>query len=175
MNETGLGPEGVQCAYSSHRIRSLVSNGLFASSLPIQVEDTGNERGVRNRLAAAGQGHQSFASKPKQSELIVCQQFRNQLGSNETIRHEPSSLLEPQRYPMRLRCDHDLRMCAHNTTQQGRSRPRASYDEYAGVTHRLNSGSTFSTTGAGGSRANNSRILDASSSLSDRHCGKPRA
>src|SRR5258708_32236407 len=80
MNETSLGPEGVQRAYSSHRIRSLISNGLFASSLPIQVENTGNERGVRNWLAAAGQGHQSFASKAKQSELIVCQEFRNQPG-----------------------------------------------------------------------------------------------
>src|SRR5258708_26952286 len=125
MNETSLGPEGVQRAYSSHRIRSLISNGLFASSLPIQVENTGNERGVRNWLAAAGQGHQSFASKAKQSELIVCHKFRNQLGRNETIRREPSSLLEPQRDPMRLRRDHDLHMCAHNTTPQRRSRPLA--------------------------------------------------
>src|SRR5215472_10822122 len=117
MYEASLGPEGMQSAHSSHRIRSLISDGIFASRVPIQIENAGNKRGVGNRLAATGQRHQRFASNSKQGELIVCQQFRNQVRSDETIRREPSSLLEPPRDPMRLRCDYDLRVRAHNMTE----------------------------------------------------------
>src|SRR6266853_5075348 len=116
-----------------------------------------------------------YADESLPSYGIACQRLRNQLGNNETLPREPSSLLEPQRYPMRLRCDYDLRMCAHNTTEQGRSRPRASDDEDAGVAHGLASGFTFSTTGRLAFRTNDSRILDASSSLLGRNSWDARA
>jgi hypothetical protein len=77
MNETSLGPERVQGIHSSHGIGSFVSDQLFTSSLPVQIENASNEGCVRDRLAVPGQPHEFFSSKAKQGELTVRKQFWN--------------------------------------------------------------------------------------------------
>src|SRR5918995_3851837 len=71
VNELGLGPQGVQGGDAAHVTGNLVPHEALAVPLSVEIEDTGDEGRVGDRLLSRHQPFEFVLTDPHAGELLV--------------------------------------------------------------------------------------------------------